>query len=293
MVSLSDIQYIKTRDKKEGLALLKRLLKIKGITQANLEAHWHEVKILDENDAKDYIVAKNKETKKKPVEKKEEKKEESKEEKKKGTKDIADYFKNLPHQKKRKEKITNFFKKDGVTRSTPVPKKKKEVSSSPRTVEASSSDQQAEGPHEKHKMPLVRKKDTARKEFGKNQSIEKKKGQIILDDYIRERTDREIAKDEKFNKVADFINTFQDPKKLKEYIPSVETVWSATKNGAKSAGNVVASGSKFLGKGIYTVGKGIYNTGKGIVKGAKFLGNNAPQILGALHDINSQKREVE
>ena len=281
MVSLSDIQYIKTRDKKEGLALLKRLLKIKNITQANLEAHWHEVKILDENDAKDYIVAKNKEAKKKPVEKKvsgdqqaEEKKEESKEEKKKGIKDIADYFKNLPHQKKRKEKITNFFKKDGVTRNTPVPKKKKE-----------------EGPHEKHKMPLVRKKDTARKEFGKNQSIEKKKGQIILDDYIRERTDREIAKDEKFNKVADFINTFQDPKKLKEYIPSVETVWSATKNGAKSAGNVVASGSKFLGKGIYTVGKGIYNTGKGIVKGAKFLGNNAPQILGALHDINSQKRE--
>ena len=273
MVSLSDIQYIKTRDKKEGLALLKRLLKIKGITQANLEAHWHEVKILDENDAKDYIVAKNKEAKKKPVEKKEEKKEESKEEKKKGTKDIADYFKNLPHQKKRKEKITNFFKKDGVTRSTPVPKKKKE-----------------EGPHEKHKMPLVRKKDTARKEFGKNQSIEEKKGQLILDDYIRERTDREIAKDEKFNKVADFIDTFQDPKKLKEYIPSVETVWSATKNGAKSAGNVVASGSKFLGKGIYTVGKGIYNTGKGIVKGAKFLGNNAPQILGALHDINSQER---
>ena len=175
MVSLSDIQYIKTRDKKEGLALLKRLLKIKGITQANLEAHWHEVKILDENDAKDYIVAKNKEAKKKPVEKKvsgdqqaEEKKEE---EKKKGTKDIADYFKNLPHQKKRKEKITNFFKKDGVTRSTPVPKKKKEVSSSPRTVEASSSDQQAKGPHEKHKMPLVRKKDTAMKEFCKNQSI--------------------------------------------------------------------------------------------------------------------------
>ena len=70
MKEFQDIQYIKTRDKKEGLALLKRLLKIKNITQANLEAHWHEVKISDENDAKDYIVAKNKEAKKKPVEKK-------------------------------------------------------------------------------------------------------------------------------------------------------------------------------------------------------------------------------
>ena len=92
MVSLSDIQYIKTRDKKEGLALLKKLLKIKDIKKEDLEAFWHEVKVLDENDAKDYIVAKNKEAKKKPKEKKEEKKEENKEEKKKVKKNYSEDF---------------------------------------------------------------------------------------------------------------------------------------------------------------------------------------------------------
>ena len=250
MVSLSDIQYIKTRDKKEGLALLKKLLKIKDIKKEDLEAFWHEVKVLDENDAKEYIVNKNKEAKKKPKEKKEETKEENKQEKKKVKKDLTDYYKkgdyrNVPPEKKPQAKITNFFKKVGIKSSTPIPKKKKD-----------------EGPHEKPKIPLVGKKDTARKELGKNQSKIKKKGQLILDDYISERTEEGV-----FNKVADFFNVFQDRKK--EDLPSAESVKSITKSEAKSVGNTEVNASKSSGKSI----------GKGIFKGAKWLFKKSPQFL--------------